>query len=161
MLQIDVIGLEQTPNSTLCKMLIDGEYFSFVIEDGYRAIKEKHNTRIPDGTYEVVKRTHGKFFERYKKLYKHKFVPEVVGVPGFFDILFHGGNRISDTSGCTMPNRWAGFDSLNQVFVGKDSLVAYCELYARIDATFAAGAKVFVTHKRDHLNKKDNAPSNG
>lgn len=152
-MHIDVFGLAQTPNSTLCQLSIDGAYFSFVIEDGYRAVKEKHFTRIPDGTYRIKKRTHGKFYVRYSKLYGHKFVPEVEGVPGFEDILIHGGNKVGETSGCTMPNKWAGFDSINQVFEGKDSMLMYQALYKLIDQAFTRNETVRITYKRDHLNR--------
>ena len=158
-MQIEVIGLEQTTDSTLSKMMLDGNYFAFVIEDGYRKVKEMHKTRIPDGVYKVVKRTRGGFFERYRRQYGHKFALELQDVPGFYDVLIHAGNYVGDTSGCLLVNRWAGFDGMKQVFEGKESVPMYRELYKRIEAAMEAGETITIALRRDQLNAVENAPS--
>lgn len=148
-MHIEILLVQPTKNSTLCKMLLDSEYFSFVIEDGYRAVKVPGETRIPDGTYKVVQRTHGKFYEKYKRLFGHQFVPQIADVPGFQDILFHCGNTTEDTRGCILPNKCAWFNSTKQVFEGSQSSEVFRALHKRMAVAFAVAEPITVTLKRD------------
>ncbi len=57
---------------------------------------------IPAGTYEVAKRTHGRYYEAYKKRFGHKFSLELKNVSGRGDILIHTGNTKEHTRGCIL-----------------------------------------------------------
>jgi hypothetical protein len=148
-MQIDIVIVHSTPNSTLSKVLLDGHFFCFVIEDGYREKKVPGMTRIPDGTYQVKPRTHGGFYTKYARLYGHKFVPQIMDVPGFGDILFHCGNTVEDTRGCLLLNTWAGFSRDKQVFSGRESTPVYMAFYVRLASAFAGNEAVTVTLNRD------------
>ena len=145
-MKIEVEKIAESQNSTLSKMMIDGKYFCFVVEDGYRAEKVPGETRIPDGIYPVVKRTHGGFYQKYQNKFNHKFAIQVADVPGFQDILIHIGNSRKDTRGCLLVAYGANFVAPN--YEGVNSTGAYLELYNRIAAALDASEKVTVEMRR-------------
>ena len=115
--------ISETKNSTLSKLESDGTFLCFIIEDGHREIKEYSMTRIPEGTYEIIKRKWGRFYKRYTRRFGFDFVPELINVPNFTDILIHCGNTVKDTSGCLLPNMKATIEDDN--FKGEQSSKAY------------------------------------
>lgn len=107
------------PTYTIGKLSIDGKFFCDTLEDTDRglkdsmslneiaAIKQKHITAIPTGTYtitlDVVSPKFGaKSF--YKNLCNGK-VPRLLNVKGFDGILIHSGNKAEDTDGCILVGR--------------------------------------------------------
>ena len=148
-MHIEVILIEATPNSTLSKLLLDGDFFGFVIEDGPRTVKVPGVTRIPAGTYPVKQRFHGGFYEKYRRMFGHQFALQIMDVPEFTSILFHCGNTVADTRGCLLLNKWVGFNSTQQVFEGRESTVLYKAFFLRLAAAFAAKEPVTVTIQRD------------
>lgn len=148
-MEIEVLKIEGTPNSTLSKMRIDGAFFCFVIEDGYRAEKIPGETRIPDGRYRIVKRTVGSFYERYRKAYGHKFAIQVEGVPNFEFILFHTGNKVSDTRGCSITGDAAGKEPGGNFFIPAGfSTNAYLRFYDAVEKAFDSGDEIWATFAR-------------
>lgn len=131
--------IHETPNSTVSKLLVDGVFCCFILEDGHRNIKVAGETRIPEGVYAVKARTYGKFFNRYKKGYGHTFVPELVDVPGFSDILIHQGNTTADTRGCLLAGNAIGYDPTTNTFfiTSGQSSVGYLRLYRLLLGAFA------------------------
>jgi hypothetical protein len=79
-------------------LLIDGEPFCFTLEDPVRqGPKIWGRTAIPAGVYRVtVAPTNPAGAFRGRRL------PHVHDVPGFSDILIHGGNRVEETRGCPL-----------------------------------------------------------
>ena len=65
-MNIQVLKIAESQNSTLSQMRIDGAFFCFVIEDGHRDVKVSGETRIPAGTYKVQRRTHGGFYGHFE-----------------------------------------------------------------------------------------------
>lgn len=125
-------------------MLVDGEFFCFVIEDGARRVKIAGETRIPAGQYKVVKRTFGKFYERYKKKWGHKFAIEIQGVPDYTAILFHTGLTHLDTRGCPLVADQAGRLGGDYVGTAGTSTPAYLRLYAAVARALDDGEEVMV-----------------
>ena len=134
--------LKSTDSSTLSilsgfqRSLSDKEiktlgHICFLIEDASRNDKVKHHTRIPSGFYQVEKRQYGRFFESYKRRFGHRFVPELKDVPEFTNILIHIGNKITETSGCLLPNM--GCKQVGEDWQGLQSTAAYLQLYSLID----------------------------
>lgn len=139
--------MEETPNST-CSSLRNGDHFiTFIIEDGYHAIKIPGETRIPGGRYKLIKKTDGKFFAKYSKEYGHKFVIEISNVPNYIAILFHIGNRATDplkidqgdTRGCMLTNDSVTFDRKVNEFIGVNSTIAYRKFYNYMEPLMDAG----------------------
>jgi hypothetical protein len=96
---ITVVRTNYTPESTTGIMLIDGSYFGVTLEDLARipsAPKVYGQTCIPAGYY-TVKNTMSPHFG--------KRLPEILAVPGYEGIRFHGGNKAADTLGCVLVAR--------------------------------------------------------
>ena len=142
-MHIQVKYLLETPNSTLSALVIEGAFFCFTLEDGYRKTKVPGETRIPEGVYTVKARKEGKFYTRLKQRLKHSFVPWLINVPGFEYILIHPGNFTADTRGCLLVGDMVGRD-LNGDFFLKNSTPAYERLYRVIEGAFSRGETVEV-----------------
>ncbi len=101
---------------TISNLLVDGVWFSNVIEDKDRGLtktmplsvikarKVKGETAIPSGTYAITMRVKSPKFSawNYKKSYGFcdGYVPRLLGVPGFDGILIHIGNTAANSEGC-------------------------------------------------------------
>lgn len=139
-MEIEVLKIDETPDSTLSQMRIDGKFFCFVLEDGYRDKKEPGQSRIPHGSYNLVRRTVGGFYEDFKRRFGHAFSIELENIPGFRFILIHTGNTVRDTAGCLLVGDTAGFDGFN--FILKGSATAYKSFYAIVQKSFDRGENV-------------------
>lgn len=115
--------------ATIGRLYLDGQFLCHTLEDEYRAVKVKHETRIGAGRYDLRLRTWGGFHVRYSKLFKtfHRGMIELVDVPEFTDILIHVGNTDEDTSGCILLGIWRGADN----FIA-DSRNTYARVYKQI-----------------------------
>jgi hypothetical protein len=146
---IEEIGT--TPNSTASQLFIDGKPFCFVVEDGHRDKKVASETRIPPGRYQVVKRTEGRFYEKYKADFKHQFALHIINVPGFEYILLHIGNTIKDTKGCLLVNRNIGINPITGNYQGTDSSSVYRALYMIVAAAFERGEECWIEIQRREI----------
>lgn len=86
------------PKFTLGTLSVDGELFGYTVEDTDRKLelggtKVPKETAIPRGTY-FVKLS---FSQRFQRV-----MPEVLNVPNFIGIRFHGGNTAANTEGCIL-----------------------------------------------------------
>jgi len=126
-----------TPGATLSRVLVDGEPCVVGLEDEYRAVKVKGETRIPAGRYKISVRTFGDFHSRYSQRFSdfHKGMLEVMNVPGFTDILIHIGNFEHNTEGCLLVGMTANEGNMT---IGS-SAVAYKKLYKKVIAAALAG----------------------
>lgn len=105
-MKLRLIRTKLYENSTIGRLYAEEHFICWTIEDKDRglhhdmplaeieAIKVKHKTAIPYGTYEI-KMT---MSERFKKI-----MPILVDVPGFTGIRIHSANRASELSGCIAP----------------------------------------------------------
>jgi hypothetical protein len=91
-------------DSTVSRILVDGRFVCFGLEDEYREEKLPKETRIPSGLYKVSLRTEGGFHERYSRRYGtwHRGMLHVLNVPEFKYILIHTGNTQDQTDGCLL-----------------------------------------------------------
>lgn len=94
-LPIVVVRTLYTPTATRGHLLVDDTYWGFTLEDRLRpfGVKVPGETCIPAGTYGVKL----EWSNHFKKI-----LPRILGVTGFDGVLFHGGNRPSDTEGCIL-----------------------------------------------------------
>lgn len=102
---------------TIGRLFIDGVYFSDVLEDKDRGLKQstplneikkikvQHETAIPTGTYEITLNVISPKFSQkqfYKDYANGGRLPRLINVPGFEGILVHAGNTDKDSSGCLL-----------------------------------------------------------
>lgn len=80
-------------NTVLGELHIDNKFFCYTLEDKIRDVKIKHQTCIPQGTYEIVMT----LSQRFKTV-----LPLLLNVPNFEGIRIHAGNTTEDTSGCLL-----------------------------------------------------------
>lgn len=97
-MKIEVIRCFYNDKNTIGRMLVDGKFFAYTLEDKERYIsrpeqKVKNETAIPYGNYKVVVTQSA----RFKRL-----LPELLDVPFFDKIRIHGGNTEADTEGCIL-----------------------------------------------------------
>lgn len=146
---LNVVKLAENTNSTLSALSVSGQFLCFILEDGYRAEKVPGVTRIPGGTYQIVKRTHGRIFDTYSKKLGVKWVPELVGVPNYTDILIHPGNTVKDTRGCLLPGAIAvtGSEALDAMKI-QNSTEAFLKIYDTLDHAFGSGKEVYISMAR-------------
>lgn len=140
-MKIEVIEIDTQKTSTVSQMLIDGRFLCFVIEDGYNEVKVPGQTRIPAGTYPILRRRNGRFFDKYSKEFGHKFSIELGNVPNYSDVLIHIGNSKEDTRGCLLVNMGCFLYPMGE-WKGINSTEAYTMLYKLIAAAFDMGQEV-------------------
>lgn len=82
-------------------LYLDGAYFSCTLEDQVREVPGRHvldykikgSTAVPAGMYLLTSRNSPHFGPD---------TPELVNVPGYTDVLIHGGSTVADTEGCIL-----------------------------------------------------------
>jgi hypothetical protein len=142
---VKLIRFSSQENSTLGLLYIDGAFQCFTIEDEFRTEKVMHETRIPEGIYELGIRDVGGFHERYKTKFRgiHKGMIQVMDVPNFEYILLHIGNWEDQTSGCLLLG-----NSVKQNVTGSgmviESKIAYFRVYPLIMRQLQKGKKVYL-----------------
>ena len=122
-----------TDKSTIGELEVDGKPFCFTLEDAVRTgPKVPGATAIPAGTYKVIVT----MSQRFKR-----FLPLLLGVPGFEGIRIHAGNTDRDTEGCILVGETRG-----ENFIGQ-SRAAFNRLFPLIDA--AAEVSLAIHEERD------------
>lgn len=121
---------KSTPEATLGRLYIDGVLECYTLEDEFRAVKVKAETRIPAGTYQIKLRTEGTHHLHYANKFPdiHKGMLWLQNVPNFQWILIHIGNTEKDTEGCLLVG--ADMDEAKMT-IGR-STVAYRLLYTKV-----------------------------
>ena len=119
---------------TLGVLAVDGKEMCDTMEPTWRDLahggrKQKGKTAIPEGRYALVVTKSPKF---------KKWLPLLLGVPGFDGVRIHSGNTPKDTQGCILvgQNRKKGM-VLN-------SRIAMEEIMKILDSR-KAGEPVFIT----------------
>lgn len=128
-MKLSLYRLNGGSESTIGALYIDGHLGCFTLEDEFRQIKVKGETRIPAGTYRVSLRKEGGKHESYKLKYPdfHKGMLWIQDVPNFNYILIHIGNNDSDSDGCILIG-----DSVKQNITDKGLLAESTNAYKRI-----------------------------
>lgn len=126
---------------TIGEIRIGGKFECYTLEDEFRDVKVKGETRIQKGTYVIKLRKEGGFHQRYLKRFGkdfHKGMLHVTNVPGFEYILIHIGNTEKDTAGCVLVG--ATRDIVKGTIGGSE--VAYRRLYPKVVKALQAGELV-------------------
>lgn len=117
-MKIVVVRDTFTENSTIGKMLIDGAFFCYTLEDTIRDTKIAGETAIPYGTYKVIVN----MSNRFKRL-----MPLLLNVPNFEGVRIHNGNTKEHTHGCILVGATKSKD-----FIG-DSKVTFNKLMIKLN----------------------------
>ncbi|WP_185235904.1 DUF5675 family protein [Teredinibacter franksiae] len=119
-------------DTTVSRVLIDGKFECFGLEDEYREEKVAGETRIPAGTYKIKLRTEGGYHGKYKRRFAeiHKGMLHIQDVPGFTYILIHCGNTDEDTAGCLLVGSQAITEPGDMKVLS--SAVAYKRFYPKV-----------------------------
>ena len=110
-------------------------FLCFSLEDEFRKVKKKAETRIKSGRYRLELRTEGGLTQRYA----NKFPGMHVGmiwlreVPDFKWVYIHVGNTDDDTEGCIVVGNGTISDRLT------NSVDAYSFIYPKMVASIKAG----------------------
>ena len=124
------------------------KFLAYTLEDEKRSEKVMHETRIPEGEYKIILRTHGGTHPRYAKRFPdiHRGMLHVIDVPNFKYILIHCGNDDEDTSGCLLVGDTQKNNQIEENgFIGSSSK-AYARIYPPIAAAIEAGEEVTIKY---------------
>ena len=147
-MKIELFRFNSDLDHTNGVILINGRYECDCLEDEYRRFKRMHETRIPDGEYNITFRTVGGFHNSYANRYGawHRGMLWIREVPGFEYILIHTGNTDEHTSGCLLLG---DTQTNNQVkedgFIGS-SVQAYKRVYPQIAKVLEDGGAVNIKY---------------
>ncbi len=122
-LKLELIRDIFTEQSTTGRLLIDGVFECFVLEDKARPDEPKVHgkTAIPEGEY-LIDITYSPRFKRW--------LPLLLNVPGFAGIRIHPGNTSADTEGCLLPGKTRTKDKVGE------SRDAFAALYAKLHSAW-------------------------
>ena len=151
-MELEVLRVSSQKDSTsgILFNVVDGkrEFICYTLEDQAQDRKVMHETRIPDGTYEVEFRTIGGTHAKYKERYKgmHKGMLHVIEVPNFKYILIHTGNTDDHTSGCLIIGETQTSNRVKKDgFIGS-STKAYKDFYPMVSKALEEGECVTITY---------------
>lgn len=133
-MKLTLIRKEFTDISTIGDLLIDGQFFCYVLEDMIRpeGVKIPGQTAIPYGSYEVITN----YSNRFKKV-----MPLLLNVPHFEGVRIHSLNTAEQTEGCIGIGFTKGVD-----FIGQ-SRSAFADFIEKLRAGLAEGkVRIEVTH---------------
>lgn len=139
-MEIRVDRFVSDDDSTISRVLVNGRFECFGLEDEYREEKIVGETRIPAGMYEVTLRKEGGFHQRYSERFRdlnHDGMLHIRDVPGFQFILIHCGNTDEDTSGCLLVGSQAITEPGNMMVT--QSTAAYRRFYPKVVQAAAEG----------------------
>lgn len=124
--------LQLDSDVTIGSLSIDGEFFSWALEDVVRApgaAKVPGQTAIPAGTYGIAI-TFSPHFQMP--------LPLLMGVPNFEGVRIHSGNTAADTEGCIL----VGQERLGKS-IGR-SRMAFQALFAKLSSAKARGEPISI-----------------
>lgn len=137
---ISIVRTDLTDEYTIGRMMIDGVFECFTLEDKvreddrpYAQWKIKNETAIPRQRYRVVITESIRF---------KRDMPLLIGNKEFADnwsgVRIHAGNTAKDTSGCILVGKRVGDGCLEQ------SRVAYTALFDKIDYAISHSETVYL-----------------
>ena len=145
-------GMQRATSYTSGRLFVDGVYQCEILEDTDRGLsdsmteaeiiakKKKDETAIPTGTYKITMDIISSRFKdkSWAKPYDGK-IPRLLSVKGFDGILIHPtGNKVSDTSGCLLPNT-----SINNG-TGSGSVSAFDKLMEKLLKAKSEGEEIII-----------------
>jgi hypothetical protein len=126
-----------TDISTIGDLAINGDFFSYTLEDVVREIENQPvdrwkiagKTAIPKGLYELTLDYSTRF---------DRIMPHILNVQGFSGVRIHNGSYAKDTEGCPLVGFKKGID-----FIG-DSKKAFNALMEKLLLAYSDGEKMTI-----------------
>ena len=103
---------------------------------------ERSVSCVPEGEYELKRRTNGRYYKIYSDRWAHICVFELQDVPNRSAILIHAGRNTSDSRGCLLTAEKTIIKK-GKLSTAGTSRTAYCKLY---EATIAKDLHRIVIH---------------
>ena len=147
-MKLTVVRTQFGTDATNGILLVDGLFECYTLEDQYQAVKVMHETRIPEGTYDIKFRTVGGFHSKYSERYgnAHYGMLHLQDVPNFTYILIHAGNTDEHTSGCLIVGETQqDLDLSDDGFIGHSGK-AYLKLYNKVAKELLLGKEVSIEY---------------
>lgn len=138
-MELKVERFETSPDETFGRFYIDGILKCLTLEDTFRKVKIKGETRIQASRYKIELYNSPSFSHKYG----HKML-HIMNVPEFEGVLIHCGNTNIDTKGCLLVGKKIGV--LNNKRAVLDSKVAYNAIYPIISEAILKGQEVYITY---------------
>jgi len=119
-------------------LFIDGKFACYTLEDEFRAVKVKGETRIPEGTYKIkFREVISPLTESYRKRFRwFTWHLELQDVPNFQYVYIHVGNKDTDTDGCILVGDSVNNNKLASGFLS-NSVQAFTRVYSAISDALA------------------------
>lgn len=132
--------------TTLGFLFYEDEFFCYTLEDTYRDVKIKYETRIPEGTYKLgFNRTLTELTKKYRQSRTwFEYHLHVKNVPNYSNIYIHVGNTIKDTAGCLLVAK--SIESSNARRAIFNSREAFKELYLKLKPIIDSGQEVRIRY---------------
>ena len=146
-MKLKVYRYSSQSRTTISAIHINGEFECFGLEDRYREVKVRGETRIPKGIYNIGLRTVGGHHIKYSNKFPslHKGMLHVLNVPNFEYILIHIGNNEFDSSGCLLVGLEANNNKLYKGQITR-STSAYTALYEKVIKAIDEGEEVTIEY---------------
>lgn len=147
-MRLELLRYSDNEESTTGLLKVNGKFFCYTIEDEYRDVKVKGETRIPEGTYKIDLRNEGGLTQKYAQKFPgiHKGMLWLRNVPNFQYIYIHVGNTDDNTDGCILVGDSVNNNTIADGFIGS-SRPAYTRLYKAIISAMETGEDVEITIK--------------
>jgi hypothetical protein len=138
-----ILNLKRNPSEkefTTGRLFVGTVFECYTLEDQKQDVKVMHETRIPEGTYDIRLRTFGGHHQRYSIKFPevHRGMLWLQDVPKFKDILIHIGNVDDDSSGCILVG--AAVDDKQGILY--KSTEAYLRLYKKVLEAISKGERI-------------------
>lgn len=141
---VDVIRYFSNDKGTIGVWVFNTHAQCFTLEDAFRPVKMKGQTRIPAGLYELELKPIGssRFDTRSWNMPPLKYygMIRVKNVPGFEEILVHPGNSDEDTEGCIL----VGLSASAMTWAIQNSIQAYLKIYPQVAEPLKKGERVTI-----------------
>jgi len=123
------------------------KFLNYTLEDEFRAVKVKGETRIPAGYYELkIRKEDTPLTIKHRTAYGQwfKYHIEVTNVPNFTGIYLHAGNTDEHTDGCILIGNSQNNHMTTQGSPLVSSINGTQRVYELVYPHLEAGGKAFI-----------------
>lgn len=144
-MKLKLLRYSDNGNSTLGLLFINNEFQCYTLEDEFREVKVKGETRIQAGIYQLtINNELTPLTEKYRKKY-HWFENHIQlkDVPNFNSVYIHIGNDEGDTDACILVGNSANNNQIEKGFIGYSG-PAFELFYFNIFPLLKGGEKITI-----------------